>query len=158
MAISMWEVAIITILVIVAVTFGISYYLSNRLTKTLAGSTITRGMNGLAGTTVSLQCPAGMNISFSNLSPTTRGALLCSGDASLDAFASPTGSSMYNTANIVDVFGAGSQFTDLLGCAGANTCSWAIPTTSDPRLAGTPVAGCTGQLQFIGTYDCVGSA
>lgn len=151
----MWTVALITILVIGLVTASIAFYLAYAYSKALRGTTITRGMNGLAGDTINLVCPAGQTISFDNSSPTTRGAIFCSGDANLDAFSPPTGSSMYNTSNIVDVFAPGSQFTDLLGCEGQPSCSWTVPVATDPRLAGSNVAGCTGQLQFVGTYDCV---
>lgn len=164
MALSGWEVALLTILIMAVIVASISLFLSMRYRKTLDTNTITRGMNGIGGSSLTLQCPKGQVISFTNPNPTTtRGALICTGDATCDAFWNPTtgqtssffaGTSGGQPASI-DVFASGSLFTDIASCEGKESCQWSIPVNSDSRLAGTCLPGCSGQIAFVGTYDCV---
>lgn len=164
MATSTWEIAAIVILLILVGVAGYSYFAAvqykkrplGKTGKTLADAVTTRGMNGVAGKTLELTCPAGQVISFAPGNATsTRGALICTGDAKCDGFYQRSGqnTTFFNPATTIDVFGAGSKFTGLAECEGKNECSWTIPSVGDQRLTGC-LAKCQN-LEFVGTYDCV---
>jgi hypothetical protein len=106
-------------------------------------------MNGVQGQTVNLVCPPGQVISLAEGNTTApRAVYICAGDTSCDPFYQPTGqtSNFFNTQNTSDV---SSQVS--AECSGKNTCSWSIPTNI---VTGT-CSSCSGQIQLIGTYDCV---
>jgi hypothetical protein len=162
MVVTTLEVIVVTTLIMLAIAMVVSYIASIFFGKKLASYVITRGMNGMQGTTLNLSCPVGQVIDFTNNNPkTTRGALICTGDASCDAFANyDQNNTFYNPATSIDVFGAGSPFTDLQKCAGQQTCPWTVPLKTDVRLAASgPYQGCLqrclGKIAFVGTYDCI---
>lgn len=159
---SMLTISFIVFLVFLLIAAAVTLFFSYSYGKKLSNNTMTFGMSGLAGSTVNLQCPAGQVISFTNNNPTTtRGALVCSGNPQCDGFAGNQLAHFFNTeepgATAIDVFN-NSSFGDIQGCAGKQQCSWTVPVASDSRLGGTCLSTCSGsggQLQFIGTYDCV---
>jgi len=159
--IGMLQIGFIVFLVFLLVGAALTYFFSYSYGKKLTNNTITKGMSGLSGTTLNLQCPAGQVISFTNNnSTTTRGAMVCSGDLQCDGFYQPASAggqtiTFFNPTNTIDVFND-TSFTDIQGCSGKNQCSWQIPSQSDPRLTGC-LKSCSGTLQFIGTYDCIAS-
>lgn len=175
----MLEVAIITILVFAVGLIIYSYIQARKYNKVLIQNTSTRGMNGLEGSVVNLVCPVGQVISFKSGNLTsTRGALICSGDTTgkCDAFFQygvGQKKNFFNPDTTIDVFSPDSKFTDIKSCEGKQTCSWTVPKKGDRRFPSllkiTPtnpkakqigpgpgcVGVCTGQIGFIGTYDCV---
>ena len=159
--VSMWLVAVATFLFVVVLFLGIAYYKAHRYGSDVGDATITRGMSGLAGQTVQLQCPPGKVISFTNNNPTTsRGVIVSSGDPGCDGFWQPSGQgqleSFFNSEKTIDVMSSVGPFTDLLSLEGQNSGTWTIPLQNDSRI---PTSSCisstTGQVQFVGTYDCV---
>lgn len=161
------EVAIITLLSFAVIIVIYTFVMALRYKNKLAKNTSTRGMNGVAGKTLNLQCPPGQVISFQEGNKTsTRGALVCTGSKTgvCDAFWQTTGqnATFFNPKTTIDVFAKGSPITDLKEkCSGQNSCSWTVPSKSDsrlpidPRIPGSCLSSCDGILSFIGTYDCV---
>lgn len=158
MALSMVEIAFIIILVMLVGASLITFVYAYRYQRSILQDVTTRGMNGRAGTTLNLTCPAGEVISFKNSNPTvTRGAIICSGDARCDPFFQQgIGQSehFFSQDNTIDVF-ADNRFSELKQCEGKNACNWTIPLSSDNRLANTCLGSCSGNIEFVGTYDCV---
>ena len=155
----MLQIGFIVFLVFLLVGVALTYFFSYQYGKKLTNNTITKGMSGLSGTTLNLQCPAGQVISFlNNNTSTNRGSMVCSGDPQCDGFYQTAGqiSNFFNPSNTINVFDD-TSFTDIQGCSGKNQCTWQIPSASDPRLSGNCLATCAGTLQFIGTYDCIAS-
>ena len=136
---------------------GISLVTSVIYNKKLNTKTITRGANGVGGSTLNLSCPTGMTISFQNNNPTTsRAVYVCTNpdandfeDQTCDPYYSSKGqlSTFFNPATTQD------QSTNIsAACAGKQSCQWAIPATISNICNGGP---CTGTIQFISTYDCI---
>jgi hypothetical protein len=154
-----WEIGVIIILVVVLGIAIYSFIMSRRYHGNISSNVMTKGMSGLSGTKVNLQCPAGQVISFKAGNPTsTRGSLVCLGDPKCDAFHQQAGqdTTFFNPATTIDVFDKTiSKFTDIMECENQEQCTWKIPSSSDSRI---PVASCLSKcsnLAFIGTYDCV---
>ena len=161
----MFQIGFIVFLVFLVIGAALTLFFSYQYGRKLTNNTTTKGMSGLAGTTINMQCPAGQVISFTNNNTyTTCGALVCSGNPQCDGFAGGNQlANFFNPTTTIDVMND-TSFTDLQGCAGKQQCNWNVPVAStnpvnsDPRLAGkclSTCAGTNGQLQFIGTYDCV---
>ena len=158
------EVAIVVLLIFAVIVVSYSYYGAYQKKKELLQKPSTKGMNGIGGDTINLTCPSGQVISFDKINATsTRGSLVCLGDGTCDGFYQPNGQekNFFNPSNTIDVFSDSSPFTDIKNCKGQQNCSWTIPVQTDSRLptqSSTPGAclkNCSGNLGFIGTYDCV---
>lgn len=136
---------------------AISWWLSRSYSDSLYQKTITKGLNGFAGDTLTLSCPLDQVISFPNTNlSTTQGALVCQGNPSCDAFysAQGQGKNFYST-NIVDVIGNIKSFPQLAACVGQSSCTFTVPTASQipPGLGAACVRACTN-LAYQGTYNC----
>lgn len=162
---NMWEIGAIIVLLMILAAAAYTYYSAWKYRNTpiggtghtLANAVSTRGMNGVAGQKLNLTCPSGQVISFKPANTTsTRGALVCTGDAKCDPFYQKGGQTktFFNPSTTIDVFETGSKFTDLADCEGENSCEWEIPGAKDSRVDGC-VASCKGTVSFIGTYDCI---
>lgn len=157
------QAALITGLSIALAFLAYSAISSYLYGKKLAGKTTTRGMSGISGQTVVLQCPAGQVISFTNNNPTTsRGVLLAPSAAGTqcDPYFTPgVGQSQhfFNQGTTMDLMASGNPFS-LSSCEGQNSCSFVVPS---PNTQGVSAVSClaasTSPLSFIGTYDCVPS-
>lgn len=148
----------IAILLILLVIFGYVSYMfvrSRMYAHSINSSTLSRGLNGIGGQTITLQCPSSHNISlyravYFKTNPNTNGVE----DDSIDAFYSTNGqmSSLYNftdqtsdgKARAVDA----TQDPNLNAANGKNKFTFTIPT-SYSELSNT------GTLHLVGTYDCV---
>jgi hypothetical protein len=160
----MVEAGIVVILVFAVALLGYSLFMAIQNKKKLSKNITTKGMNGLAGASIALSCPAGQVISFDKINTTsTRGALVCLGDASCDGFFQPgvgQGTSFFNPSTTIDVFATNTKFDLKDECEGKQSCSWTVPNKSDSRLPvqsstpGSCLAKCAGNMAFIGTYDC----
>lgn len=161
---SMIEAGIVVILIFAVALLGYSLFMAVQNKKKLSKNITTKGMNGLAGATLNLSCPAGQVIGFDKINTTsTRGALVCLGDVSCDGFFQPgvgQTTSFFNPSTTIDVFATGSKFDLKEECEGKQTCTWVIPNKNDSRLPvqssspGSCLAKCAGNMAFIGTYDC----
>lgn len=168
----MLEIGIVILLVTAVIIVGISYILSYGYKNGINGKTTTRGMNGLASTKLELACPAGQVINFDSYnSVISRGVLFCSasskgensippqrsvkGNASLDGFyqqGKGQNKSFFNPNTTIDLTSSDSPFS-LVNCKGKNSCSFTVPDVTDPNIG--VLAGCSGTIAMVGTYDCV---
>lgn len=155
-----YELVLILVLLVGAGLAILTFFTSYRQRSKIASSVVTRGLNGVAGQTLQLQCPAGSVISLKEAS-TPRAVYVCSNPTSSN-FESPSCdpyyqgsngqfSSYFNPATTIDV-----SSTVSAACAGKNSCSWTVPSSSSSDVA-TICNGmsCAGEIQLIGTYDCV---
>lgn len=155
------SVAVITALSLTLGFLAYSAISSYYYGKKLQGKTTTRGLSGVSGQQLSLQCPSGQVISFANSNKTSsRAVLLAPGAAgtSCDPFFTPgAGQSQYffNQANTMDML-SGNPF-GLASCDGQNSCSFTVPLSSDPRLTSNGCLSGSKSVSLIGTYDCVPS-
>ena len=178
---NLWEVAVITILSIIliyaaysfysAATFKVTMYtLNDKLEKITSPEfpngkrpidfTVTRGMNGFAGSTIRLKCPTGQKISFApGNTTTTRGSLICNGSSACDAFVQPNKldqkAHFFNPLTTIDVFAENTPFTDLKSGEGQNDYTWVVPDNSDSRIPSNSCLKSCANISFVGTYDCV---
>ena len=157
----MIEIGLMILLIMVIGILAVSLILSIGHKSKYQKNVLTKGMNGLESTTISLTCPAGQMISFKNSNiHTTRGALVSLGDSKCDAFfQSGTGqsASFFNPKTTIDLLDASPVFPDLKKCEGKQTCSFTVPTKDQIATAASTVCigASTGKVAFIGTYDCV---
>jgi hypothetical protein len=156
------EIVVMVVLFVILTLAVITTITSYTHSKSLESATITRGLNGVAGQSITLQCPAGQSISLQNTNPTTpRAVYVCSSPTSQN-FESQTCdpyyqglsgqySSYFNPSTTRDV-----SATIQAQCDGKNSCQIIVPAASDSSVAGICNGStCTGEIQLIGTYDCV---
>lgn len=125
--------------------------------RQLAGNTITRGLNGIGGTTLNITCPSGQKITVNKAN------YICTSGMGIentgcDPYYQQDGqqTTFFNPNNTLDV-------TSTLGtqCNGKASCSISIPS-SQTSICGQSGPGqnnggpCPSgsQIQLIGTYDC----
>lgn len=157
MAIGMWEIAGILILLLFTGISIFAFISSEKYNRQLSSKTLTRGLNGIGGSTVNLQCPSGQTINI------YKANYVCTSNSSFenpgcDPYWQTSGqkSTFFNPLNTYDVS------ADMKNeCNGKSSCSWNVPSGSSVNICGQSSANslngtaCTGQLQLIGTYDCV---
>lgn len=164
MAISMIEVGIILMLLMAIVVYIVTVISSRTFGNTLAKRATTFGMNGTSGKKITLSCPAGQVIDFTNRNKgyITRGALISvtgGTDGTCDAFykqgGQGTGTTFFNLPNIIDVFDPNTTFTDVSSCAGKQTCDFVVPMPTDDAIPNGSCLKNAKKLGFVGTYDCI---
>lgn len=159
----MWDVIFIFLLLLVAIIVVTSFGFSEKYNLDLTSRTYTFGLNGIAGDTINMSCPSGKSIQVEKAHYIcTSGTQNISSNGQFenpncDPFWQSTGqnTTFFNPANTVDYTSTLSKM-----CNGSNSFSFQIPQsiinicgqTSPNSLKGTP---CDGQLQLVGTYDCV---
>jgi hypothetical protein len=123
--------------------------------RQLTSNVITRGLNGVGGSTVNITCPSGQNITVNKAN------YICTSGTNIessgcDPYYQSNGqqTTFFNPNNTLDV-----TSTLATQCNGKSSCSIAIPSSQAAICAqkgpGTNDGGpCTGQIQLIGTYDC----
>lgn len=164
MVASTFEIGIVVILVAAVLIVGVSYIYSFYFKNGISGKTVTRGMNGLEGTTINLSCPTGQVINFDSYnSVILRGVLFCSASdkgensppPSIDGFFQRKGQNknFFNPAATIDLTSDSSPFS-LKSCKGKNSCSFTVPDNTDANVKKV-LGGCTGKIAMVGTYDCV---
>ena len=140
----MWEYVIVLMLIVIFIVMGTTLFTSHRFKNQLASTTMTRGVNGNGGDNLTLTCPAGQSISFTNNNPTApRVVLICE---TCNPYPSDQTTSFYNSTTTEDV---SSQLSTT--CGGKNSCTFSVPTTFTTSACSCP----SGSVQIVGTYDCV---
>ena len=155
----MWEYVIALLLIVIFITLGTTLFTSHKFKNTLADTTMTRGVNGNGGEQLSLSCPSGQTISFTNNNPTVlRAALIC-GSALPGSVCDPfLGTSTSNqTTNFFNPSTTVSFVPQISSaCQGKNSCTITVPTTFNATLCTcSPTNSGGSTVQLVGTYDCV---
>lgn len=155
MAINIWEIGIIVILLFIGIAVIVTFVYAKRYNKDLSTRTVTRGLNGMEGKTINLQCPSGQKINI------YKANYICSSGTSIenpvcDPFWKSSGqnTTFFNPSTTLD------KKTEIANnCNGKEQCTWQIPFGTTINICGTASAPnsqiCSGKLQLVGTYDCV---
>lgn len=144
------------ILVLLAVTgfAAFTFFKSYSFHKKLSTETLTRGMNGVAGSTIKLTCPVGQKIKVYKANYVCT-STVSQENATCDPYWQQNGQ-VSNFFNPLNTFDAGATLGDQ--CNGKQDCSITVPSALNVCQQTTANAldgkQCQGQIQLIGTYDC----
>lgn len=151
-----------TIFVIVLVSFLFSAYIFIRawlFNEEVKGKTLTLGVNGKEGDTVTLTCPSGMNINMykatylcSGVDP--NGFEAASGLGGCDPISLGNSGDNTNYGNFSS-YTTANALTDLSGtCNGKNTCSFTVPASTTVKPCNGKECPIGSNLYVTGTYFC----
>lgn len=157
MDLNTWEIAFVIILMLIGCSLIFTFITSYKFKKNLDQKILTRGMNGIEGSTINMTCPSGQKIKV------YKANYVCSsGSITENPECDPywrTSGQKSNFFNPLNTFDVSSQISS--SCDGKELCVWNIPKGSSMKICGQSSGNtldgsvCTGQLQLIGTYDCV---
>ena len=166
MAVGTWELAFVLLFLVLVPVLIFLIVRAYRFKKVLNDKVITRGLSGVAGSTVNLTCPAGQKISIYRANyictnPTANADGTSFESTTCDPFYSSGGQEMsiYNPATTLDaVNNPGqimSQYNPVVKCNGQQKCSFTVPSVDPSQTGMCNGTTCTGTIQLVGTYDCV---